>query len=66
MTSYPSRAVVAGPRAKIDSLIDACIDLPLGAQGIDARLRSLTVPASRADRVRVRLDVVVTASRPWP
>ena len=48
------------PRSKIGSLIRPFLDLPVGAQGIDARLRRITVAASRADLLRVRLDVPVT------
>jgi len=51
---------LASPRAKISSAIRAFIDVPVPPQGIDARLRSLTVPASRPDLLRVRLDVPVT------
>ncbi len=54
-------AALGAPRAKIDTLIRAYLDLPLADQGLAARLRRLTVPASRADLLRVRLDVVVTA-----
>ena len=50
----------ADPRAKISSLIRPYLDLPPAPQGLDHRLRALMVPASRVDRLKVRLDVPVT------
>ncbi len=50
------------PRAKISSLIRPYLDLPAGPQGLDHRLRALMVSASRADLLKVRLDVPVTAA----
>jgi hypothetical protein len=50
----------ADPRAKISSLIRPYLDIAPAPEGLDRRLRGLLVAASRADLVKVRLDVPVT------